>query len=223
MEFELCRAVPGLTASRLIVLIPGANQHPDELRTGGFLNAVRDRNLDIDIALMAPQPAHLLDRSALAELHSRIVLPARAAGPVSVLLAGISWGGFLALLYVVDHPTDLDGICLLSPYLGNRMITTELLSFRSLGGWSAGMSDVRDELTEERRLWRYIAERRPDASPIRYLGFGKDDRFAASQRLLADQLPPQAVDVIPGGHDANVWRELWNRLLDRLSASTAGF
>jgi enterochelin esterase-like enzyme len=36
-------------------------------------------------------------------------------------------------------------------------------------------------------------------------------------------LPPQAVDVIPGGHDANVWRELWNRLLDRLSASTAGF
>ena len=223
MEVELCRAAPGVTASRLMVLIPGANQSAEELRSGGFLTAVRERRVDIDIALMSPQPAHLLDRSALVQLRSEIVLPARSSGRVRVLLAGISWGGFLALLYATDHSQDLDGICLLSPYLGNRMMTTELLSFESLASWSAATSDIQDELTEERRMWRYLATYQPTASLIRYLGFGGDDRFAQSQRLLASRLPPQSVDVISGGHDASVSRQLWDRLMDRLAgAGSAG-
>ncbi len=52
---------------------------------------------------------------------------------------------------------------------------------------------------------------------IRYLGFGRDDRFAPSQRLLAAQLPPEAVDMIDGGHDDTVSRQLWDRLLDRVA------
>jgi hypothetical protein len=222
VEFEMCRAMPGVAAARLIVLIPGANQHPDELRSGGFLTAVRNRHLDIDIALMAPQPAHLLDRSALIGLRSDIVLPARASGPVSVWLAGISWGGFLALLYAADHAADLDGICLLSPYLGNYMITKELRSFQSLASWSASASDLHDELEEERRIWRYLAARAPSPAPIRYLGYGTDDRFGASQRLLASQLPSEVVDVISGGHDPSVWRQLWDRLLDRMQSTGVG-
>lgn len=222
MEVELCRAEPGVAASRLVVLIPGANQPVEELRGSGFLSAVRERGLDIDIALMSPQPAHLLDRSALAELRNDIVLPARSSGRVRVLLAGISWGGFLALLYAVDHSDDLDGICLLSPYLGNRMMTTELLSFESLASWSMATSDTHDELTEERRVWRYIAAQPPSTPLIRYLGFGSDDRFAPSQRLLASQLPPQTVDVVAGGHDGGVWRQLWRRLTDRLAGAAPG-
>jgi pimeloyl-ACP methyl ester carboxylesterase len=222
MEVELCRATPGVAASRLMVLIPGANQPVKELREGGFLTEARDRGLDVDIALMSPQPAHLLDRSALAELRSQVVLPARSFDGVRVLLAGISWGGFLALLYAADHSDDLDGVCLLSPYLGNRMMTTELLGFESLAGWSAAMSDTHDELIEERRMWRYIAGLPPTASLIRYLGFGANDRFAQSQRLLASQLPPKAVDIVTGGHDSSVWRKLWERLLDRLAGASPG-
>ncbi len=222
MEVELCRAAPGVAASQLVVLIPGANQPLEELRSGGFLTAVRDRDLDIDIALMAPQPAHLLDRSALAELRSEIVLPARSSGRVRVLLAGISWGGFLALLYAADYPDDLDGICLLSPYLGNRMMTHELLSFDSLASWSAATFDTHDELTEERRVWRYVAAHQPNNPLIRYLGFGSSDRFAQSQRLLASQLSLQAVDIVTGGHDGSVWRRLWHRLADRLAGAEPG-
>ena len=220
MKFEIYRAVPGADAARLIVMIPGANQHPDELLKNGFLAAVRERQLDVDIALMAPQPAHLMDRSALTLLHSKIVLPAHARGQQSVWLAGISWGGFLALLYAVDHAADVDGLCLLAPYLGNHMMTTELLGYSSLGEWNAGVAGKQDELAEERRLWRYLAQRRPESAPIRYLGFGAEDRFAASQRLLARQLPPEVVDIIPGGHDAGVWRQLWDRLLDRVPDMT---
>jgi pimeloyl-ACP methyl ester carboxylesterase len=222
MEIELYRATPGAVAGRLLVVIPGANQPVEELRDDGFLAAVRERGLDIDVALMSPQPAHLLDRSALAALRAEIVRPARSSTRARVWLAGISWGGFLALLYAADHSDELDGVCLLSPYLGNRMMTTELLRFESLASWSAATLDIHDELDEERRMWRYLAGRGSAAALIRYLGFGSEDRFAQSQRLLADQLPPQAVDVIAGGHDSGVWRQLWQRLTDRLAGDGAG-
>jgi pimeloyl-ACP methyl ester carboxylesterase len=216
MDIEVCRA-GGAPARSLMVLIPGANQPVEELRSGGFIRAVRDRGLDIDVALMSPQPAHLLDRTALSELRREIVLPARGGG-VRVSLAGISWGGFLALLYATDNSDELDGVCLLSPYLGNLMMTTELLGFESLASWSAATVDIHDELSEERRVWRYIAAHEP-ADLIRYLGFGSDDRFSRSQRLLATRLSPQAVDIIPGGHEPGVWQRLWDRWLDRLAGA----
>jgi enterochelin esterase-like enzyme len=125
----------------------------------------------------------------------------------------------LALLYAADHPTELDGLCLLAPYLGNRMINTEISRFPSLANWNTGVADTHDELAEERRVWRYLAGHLPRPSPVHYLGFGRDDRFAEAQRLLASQLPREAVDVIDGGHDWGVWRQLWDRFLDRLAGS----
>ena len=216
MKVELISAVPGAVARRRIVLIPGAFQAPGDFRTAGFLAAVRERHLDIDIVLVAPQLAHVTDRSALAQLHTEVVLPARLSGHVAVWFAGISWGGFLALLYAADHPTELDGLCLLAPYLGNRMINTEISRFQSLANWNAGSVDAHDELAEERRVWRYVANHAPYPPPVRYLGFGRSDRFATAQRLLASLLPPETVDVIEGGHDWPVWRQLWGRFLDRL-------
>jgi enterochelin esterase-like enzyme len=145
-----------------------------------------------------------------------VVVPVRSSGRIAVWFAGISWGGFLALLYAAEHSTELEGICLLAPYLGNRMINTEILGFPSLAHWSAGVYGTQDELTEERRVWRYIADHVPRPPPVHYLGFGRQDRFAAAQRQLATQLPPEAVDEIDGGHEWPVWRHLWDRFLDRL-------
>lgn len=221
MQVELFSAKAGVAARMLIVLMPGALEEPRDLQSAGFLSAVRSRHLAIDIALVAPQLAHVTDRSALARLHTEVVGPARSSGRVAVWFAGVSLGGFLALLYAAEHTTELDGICLLSPYLGNRMITTEIAGFRSLADWTAGASGIQDELIEERRVWRYIASGTPHAPLIRYLGFGREDRFAAAQRLLAGQLPREAVDVIDGGHDPTVWRHLWDRFLDRLADTQA--
>jgi pimeloyl-ACP methyl ester carboxylesterase len=223
MKFELISAVPGTVASLRIVLIPAANQQPENLKAAGFLAAVRDRRLDIDIMLVAPQLAHLTDRSALTHLHTEVVLPARSSGCTAIWFAGISMGGFLALLYAADHPAELDGICLLAPYLGNRMITTEISRFQSLASWSAGAAEIQDEMAEERRVWRYIADHARHPPLLRYLGFGRHDRFAPALRLLAGQLPPGAVDEIDGAHELRVWRQLWDRFLDRFAGAAPDF
>ena len=43
---------------------------------------------------------------------------------------------------------------------------------------------------------------------------GREDRFAGSHRMMAAALSPQAVQVIPGGHEWPVWSRLWGDFLD---------
>ena len=93
----------------------------------------------------------------------------------------------------------------MSPYLGNRMLTREITRAPGLALWEPGELA---ETEEERRIWRYIKSRRAGAIPL-HLGFGKQDRFAPAQRLLAETLSPAAVNEIDGGHDWRTWCALW--------------
>jgi pimeloyl-ACP methyl ester carboxylesterase len=202
-------ADPSVAAATRMVWLPGANTSAQEILDAGFSRAVASRRLSLDLALVDLELEHVRDRRPLAQLRAEIVLPARAAG-ASVWLAGISLGGFFALEYAASHPEDLDGLCLLAPYLGNRMLTGEIAGARGVAEWRPGELAETDE---ERRIWHYIKTRCPDSPPL-YLGFGREDRFASAHRLLAEALPADSVEVIDGGHDWRTWSRLWEKFLD---------
>ncbi len=119
-------------------------------------------------------------------------------------------GGLFALDYAASHPDELDGLCLLAPYLGNRMLTAEIAHAPGLERWQPGELAETDE---ERRIWRYIKSRHADSRPL-YLGFGRGDRFAAAHELLAATLPADSVNVIGGGHEWSTWIRLWENFLE---------
>jgi alpha-beta hydrolase superfamily lysophospholipase len=216
MRVELVHARANSSARGRIVVLPGAYHEPADVLRAGFANAIQARGLAMDLALVDMTLAHVTDRSVLADLHRQVVAPARAAGCERIWIAGISLGGMMALLYAARYPAELDGLCLLAPYLGNRMIVTEISRYASLADWNAGAGGTgRDELAEERVLWRFIAHQSL-LDPKWYLGFGREDRFVTAHRLLAKQLPFSAVDEIAGGHDWPVWCQLWDRFLMRL-------
>lgn len=192
-----------------MVWLPGAYHAAQDFLAAGFAEAVRTRRLDLDLTFVDLELEHVADRSALRRLRSDIVLPARAAG-VSIWLGGISLGGLFALDYAASYPDELDGLCLLAPYLGNRILTAEIIQAPGLGAWQPGELAETDE---ERRIWRYIKTRRADSRPL-YLGFGQGDRFSAAQELLAATLPADSVDVIAGGHEWSTWARLWENFLD---------
>jgi pimeloyl-ACP methyl ester carboxylesterase len=202
-------ALPTAAASSCMVWLPGAYHAAQDFVTAGFASAVRARQLSLDLVFIDMELEHVGDRSALRKLRSDIVSPARAAG-ISIWLGGISLGGMFALNYAASHPDELDGLCLLAPYLGNRIVTNEIARAPGLAAWQPGELAEADE---ERRLWRYVKNRHAGSPPL-YLGFGREDRFSAAHELLAATLPADSVNVIPGGHEWPIWSSLWENFLD---------
>jgi pimeloyl-ACP methyl ester carboxylesterase len=207
----------GIAASR-VLLLPAAYTTPDDFLREGFVKAARDRALPVDLVFVELKVQHLTDRTILRRLRHEVVLPARALGCRSIWLGGISIGGFVALAYAERYPGEIDGLCLLAPYLGNHIVTGEIERANGVHEWTPGELAADDD---ERRIWRFIKEHRARPSPL-HLGFGRDDRFADSHRMMASALAPECVDVVPGGHEWPVWRQLWENFLDaRFQANTA--
>lgn len=207
---SLARAAdPGVTAPTRIVCLPGAYHTPEDFLSAGFDTKVSERELRIDLLFVDAETHHLGDRRPLDQLKHDIVLPARALGCESIWLAGISLGGLMALDYAASNPGDLDGVCLLAPYLGNRILTSEIALSP---GPAAPAASALAGCDEERRIWGFIQAQHCD--PQLYLGYGREDRFAEAHRLMAAALPPEAVNVVPGGHDWRTWTTLWENFLD---------
>jgi pimeloyl-ACP methyl ester carboxylesterase len=208
MRSILKLARPGSVAPTQMVWLPGAYHSAQDFLDEGFPEAVLRRQIPLDLRFVDLEMQHLDDREPLDRLRAEIVLPARGSG-VSVWLAGISLGGSIALDFASAYPDELDGLCLLAPYLGNRMLLKEITAACQFAGWEPG------ELAEgdvERRIWRYLKVR--VGSPPLYLGYGQEDRFSAAHNLLAGKLPADAVDVIAGGHEWRTWTKLWENFLD---------
>ena len=199
----------GRTAPIRVVMLPGAYSRPEDFVREGFVEAVRARALAVDLVFAAPELPQVVDRSVLDSLHEDIVRPAQRAG-CAVWVGGVSLGGYIALSYAARHARELAGVCVLAPYLGSHIITGEIERAGGVHRWSPG--ELADD-EDERHLWRFI--RTHGAAPLSmHLGLGRDDRFAARQRLMAAALAPEAVDTVPGGHDWPTWRTLWERFLD---------
>jgi pimeloyl-ACP methyl ester carboxylesterase len=208
MHSILERARPGHIAKTQMVWLPGAYHSAQDFLSEGFAQKVLERGIALDLCFVDLEMRHLGDREPLDRLRAEILLPARGSG-ISIWLAGISLGGSIVLDFASSHPDELDGLCLLAPYLGNRMLLQEIAAARGLAAWEPGELAQGDV---ERRIWRHLKARA--GAPALYLGYGQEDRFSAAHALLAGELPADAVDVITGGHDWRTWTKLWENFLD---------
>jgi pimeloyl-ACP methyl ester carboxylesterase len=204
-------ANPGCIARTRVVLLPAAYSGPEDFVQAGFVSAVRERDLPVDLVFAEINLQHLTDRTLLRRLRHELVLPARALGCASIWMCGISLGGFIGLAYAERYSAEIDGLCLLAPYLGNHIVTGEIKRANGVAAWQPGELAPDDD---ERHVWRFIKSHRSQPVSL-HLGFGREDRFADSHLMMAAALDPDKVQVIPGGHDWPVWSQLWQDFLDR--------
>ena len=193
-----------------MVWLPGAFHTPSDFVQARFDAAVAQRGVELDLQFVDLALDHLGDRSAIERLARDIARPARAAGCGAVWLGGISLGGSFVLDYAATDAGPWDGLCLLAPYLGNRLLIGEIARAGCLAAWHPGPLAESDE---ERRIWRFIQARGAGRPPL-FLGYGREDRFAQGLDLMAQALPQAAVQVIEGGPDWSTWSRLWERFLD---------
>ena len=201
----------------LLVLLPGANMQPAEMLEQGMVQAVRQRQLAVDVVVAGAGLEYVYDGSILERLRNDVIEPYRARGYRRIWLAGISLGGFVAIGYALRHPGQVEGIVALAPYLGRRALVQEVAAAGGPAQWrktavARGADDV------DHAVWMWLATRAlapPNDAPVLHLGYGAEDRFAEGHRLLAQTLPADQVSVVPGGHDWPAWRPLWSQWLDR--------
>jgi pimeloyl-ACP methyl ester carboxylesterase len=210
MRSLFCAARQGRLAHSRMVWLPGAFHTPEDFLQAGFHGAVARRGLDLDLQFADLALDHLGDRSAIEALARDIVRPAREAGCRTVWLGGISLGGSFVLDYAATEAGPWDGLCLLAPYPGSRLLIGEIIRAGSLAAWQPGALAQCDE---ERRIWRFMQTRSASGTPL-YLGYGRQDRFVQGLDLMAQTLTAGAVQVIEGEHDWSTWSALFERFLD---------
>lgn len=201
-------------ADTLLVLLPGRYSSIDEFVSKGMVSAVRERRIAADVMLVDAHMGYYNNGTILERLEADVFGPARAAGYRSVWLVGVSLGGLGTVLHEEALPGSIAGMVLIAPYLGER----EALASIEAGGlraWKAPAGPLPKDPMEP-RIWRWLqagASAPAPALPPIYLGYGTEDRFLYSHRLLATALPPGRAFTTPGGHDWPEWRRLWQQVL----------
>ena len=125
-------------------------------------------------------------------------------------MTGISLGGLGALLSARDQAASVDGLVLLSPYVGND--ATLFKEIEVAGGpaaWAINRSALREKV--DREVWTFLGQHASDLPPT-WLLFGAEDYLRAGQRLLAGLLPSTRVTVMSGAHNWTTWERLWRNV-----------
>lgn len=118
-------------------------------------------------------------------------------------------GGMGTLLYEGQFPGEMEGLLLLTPYVGDADLLDEIRDAGGLAHWQPGpMPESIDAGNHQRELWRPLQTwSRPDASrPAHFwLAYCDRDRLEAARPLFEPILPADHLLVRPGGHARAVW------------------
>ena len=208
-------ADPARRAETLLVLLPGAYDTTQDFVREGFVQAVRERGLPLDLLLPDAHIGYYNGRLIVERLLHEVVRPARAAGYVRVWLAGISLGGYGSLLFARDHGALLDGVFVMAAFLGRRDLPAAIAFVFGRDGGHRELHCFPARRSSELAPWSGAAGAPSPSHPPLWMGYGEDDRFVMSNRLVAAVLPPAQVFTTEGGHQWAPWRRLWARFLDR--------
>ena len=198
----------------LFVFVRGLGGSNRSFAEEGLVEATWQRGVDFDMVAPNSHFAYYSERTLIERLRQDVILPAKNKGYKKIWLVGPSMGGLGSLLYVREHPEDIDGVYLISPFLGDHEIISEIDRQGGLGHWKPG--DYSADEDWQRMLWHWIkTEVAGQNTPLLYLGYGNDDMYVNAQRLLATVLPESHIFRLDGGHDYETFKALWLNFLER--------
>jgi len=110
----------------LMVLLPGIRDTRDDFERHGFIAAVRERDLPVDLVAVDAHFGYYTKRTLIERLLADVIVPAREDGYDRVILVGVSLGGLGALITAREAPDQVDGIVLIAPFLGEKKFISEI-------------------------------------------------------------------------------------------------
>jgi pimeloyl-ACP methyl ester carboxylesterase len=110
---------PG-AAGKLLIMLPPARACAQDLVDQGFVAAIRELRLPLDVAVMDADADYYLEGSVGERLATDVIAPMRAKGYARLWLMGISLGGYGCIALARRRAAELEGLILLAPFLGSR-------------------------------------------------------------------------------------------------------
>jgi pimeloyl-ACP methyl ester carboxylesterase len=205
-------------AKCLVVFLPGAGDSAEDFERNGFVAEVKRHGLSVDMVAANATLGYYARGTMPARLQADVIEPARARGYAQMWLVGMSMGGLGTFYYTHGHVGEVTGLLALAPFLGDDDVINEVRSQGGLATWHAPpRADPMNEDNYQREIWRWLqavtAGREP--GPRISLGYGKTDKLARQDDLLAAALPPDRVYRAEGGHAWTVWKVLLAQFLER--------
>ncbi len=197
----------------LVLLLPPIGGMGSHYETNGFIEAVREKGFEADLKILDVNPVLYLQGRIIDLVKTELVDPAKASGYETIILVGVSLGGHGALLYIMQHPEDVDGVVVLAPFLGGDRFAGAIEKAGSLEKWEDCPALGWDYPCIMWKLLKACVSDPNHQSTI-ILGYGTEDGFAKQNSLLAKELPPKNVFKVAGGHDWVTWKRLWIQVLE---------
>jgi len=199
----------------LLVFLPGIHDETATFVKEGFIAAAQTQGVSADMMGAEAHIGYFKKRQFLKRFRQDVILPAKARGYRKIWLVGVSLGGFGAIWYDLEHPGELAGIVALAPYLGEPDVVEEVAAAGGLAAWQPSADPAGDP---QREIWSNL--KRYERSGLTrgrvYLGYGREDKFAGADGMLAAVLLSDQVFTMAGGHDWKTWRQLWDVILRTL-------
>lgn len=199
----------------LVVLFPGMGDSAESFAQHGFIEAIAERQLAIDVVAANATIGYYTKETLWPRVETDVIAPARARGYDTTWFVGVSMGGMGAILTALRETNSPDGLLLLSPFLGEKKLIQEIADAGGMTRWEPGplSSEIQGD-SYQRHAWRWLKQTQINHHPIVFLATGNEDKLIEAANVLAAGLPPSNVDRIPGRHHWATWKELWSRFLD---------
>lgn len=196
----------------LVIFLQGRGDTPEHFVRNDFPEKLHEAGSRCATMGVDAHMGYYLERSIGDRLHEDVIAPAKAEGFEEIWLVGISIGGFGSLLYTKDHPGEIDGIVALSPFLGDKKLIGDIQAAGGVDSWHPEETPMMKDFIA---FWAWLKGYRAsdDDHPPLFLAYGRGDRFAEANGLLAEMLPADHVFHVQGGHTWRTWRRAWDAFL----------
>lgn len=211
-SLEISAGAPGTRC--LVVFLAGRGDTPEHFVRNGFPEKLRQAGSGCATMGADAHLGYFFERTIDNRLREDVIAPAKARGFEEIWLVGISLGGFGSLLYTKEHPGEIAGIVAIAPYLGDRELTDEIADAGGLDSWTPS-GDQPPQPENFPAFWSWLeGYEDPEAGhPPLFLAYGRGDRFARANGLVAELLPGDHVFQVRGGHTWAAWRRAWDAFL----------
>ena len=217
---------PGIRQDCLVIFVPGMFDGPDTYLDHGFPQTLLQSGAECDSVAVNLHVGYYAEPGIADLLYEDVLAPAAARGYDEIGLEGISMGGLGASLLMREHPELVDGVILLSPYLGEESVVREITEAGGLEAWHPPdpMPVAMTESNYTTHLWAFLRGYvdDPDGMPALYLGHANGERLEPAAQLLSAVLPEGRVAAVDGAHNWATWGPLFRGFLQAARPGRGG-